>query len=459
MKGSNSGAKIMLKTSLQVLKLFTLIVSILFVLSACATVTNPKVSTPTTTITGNNPTVPNENSILRFGYEVDATSGTLQLVSVDDKAISELDTQAALNATHLAFRFRNVAFPVGIANRGDVGTATVDFEFDNKANNVWANLKVRQIPNPNSATPDATKVVLKVPNGDSDISIGKEFVNTCFLPSKDATGDDDATFDGTDSFILSFEANFTTSPFALYIDVVAEAADAVIGFDSLCGGEQNNSSQTLSPPLAAPDAHTFPGTEVDAFAMQLTPAHADDSDTPPNPFTFTTNPLNIFHDSSQTFEPFFLARDVDNPQNPNRGQDPEGEVSWDFNIPAGVTNLKLFVDLAAKGDFEASDTFQLTYQIDGGLETDAITFLVNEAGSQTYQLFNDDPLLPTTDTLFDPLTITDDTGTTTASNIFKTYTAALTGTGTNIKIRFKVVLDGGTEMVALKNLFVTDTTP
>ena len=456
MKGNNSGAKIMLKNSLQALKLFTLVVSILFILSACATVATPKVSTPTTTVIGNNPTTPSENSILRFGYEVDATSDTLQLVSIDDKAISELDTQAALNSTHLAFRFRNVQFPVPIVNPDDVGTMTVDFEFDNKADNVWTNLQVRQITNPKSAVADATKVVLKGTNGDSDISIGKEFVNTCFLPAKDAAGDDDADFAGTDSFILTFEANFTTSPFALYIDVIAEAADTVVGFDSLCGGEDDDTSKTIVP--APADQHSFADNEVDAFHMQNTPAHADDGETSTNPFAFVTNPLNVFHDTSQNFEPFFLARDVDNPQNPNAGSNPEGEITWDFNI-TDIADLKLFVDIAAKGDFEADDIFELTYQIDSNPESDAITFAVDETGQVTYQLFNDDPTQPKTDVLNDPLVITDDTGQTTATNIFKTYTAALTGTGTNIKIRFKVVLDGGTEMVALKNLFVTGTTP
>ena len=213
---------------------------------------------------------------------------------------------------------------------------------------------------------------------------------------------------------------------------------------------------TIEPP-SPPDTHTFSGTEVAAFHMQNTVEHADDSATPPNPFTFATNPLNVFHDTSQDFEPFFLSRNVDNPKNPKAGQDPEGEVSWDFDI-AGVSKLKLFVDIAAKGDFEASDTFELTYQIDGGTERNALTFAVDEAAKQTYELFNDDPAAPKKDVLFDPLTITDDTGTTIASNIFKTYTASLTGTGNSVKVRFKVVQEGGNEMVALKNLVVVNAT-
>lgn len=235
-------------------------------------------------------------------------------------------------------------------------------------------------------------------------------------------------------------------PSPLPTDVDPPKKDAIITHNTI----------SIQPP-SAPDSHTFSGTEVAAFHMQNTVEHADDSETPPNPFAFATNPLNVFHDTSQKYEPFFLSRNVDNPQNPNAGQDPEGEVSWDFDI-AGVSNVKLFVDIAAKGDFEATDVFELTYQIDGGTERDALTFAVDESGKQTYELFNDDPTAPKQDVLFDPLTITDDTGTTTASNIFKTYTASLTGTGNSVKIRFKVVQEGGNEMVALKNLFVADAT-
>ena len=215
-------------------------------------------------------------------------------------------------------------------------------------------------------------------------------------------------------------------------------------------------SQTLEtpPPVLEPSngSPSFPGTKVDAFGMQTTPAEADDDPDGQFPFNAVTNPLNVFHDTTETFIPFLLVRDVDNPANPNSGATPEASASWTFHV-SGFTEFALEVELAAKGDFEADDLYELTYQFDDTSEQIALSFEVDEAGVQTYTLFNIDA----TDTLFDPLIITDDSGPRTASNRFETYSTALTGTGDQLVLKLEVTQNGSAEMLALRNLIVKGT--
>ena len=215
-------------------------------------------------------------------------------------------------------------------------------------------------------------------------------------------------------------------------------------------------SQTIEtpPPVLEPSngSPTFPGMEVDAFGMQTTPAEANDDPDGLYLFNAVTNPLNVFHEKAETFVPFLLIRDVSNPANPNRGATPEASATWTFDV-SGFAELALEVELAAKGDFEADDRYELSYQFDDAAEQTALSFEVDEAGVQTYTLFNVD----TTDTLFDPLVITDDSGSRTASNQFETYSAALLGTGDQLVLKLKVTQDGGAEMLALRNLIIKGT--
>lgn len=218
--------------------------------------------------------------------------------------------------------------------------------------------------------------------------------------------------------------------------------------------------QTIETPLPVVTptngAPTFPGTDVDAFGLQTTLAEADDDPDEKYPFNFVTNPLNVFHDEGETFVPFFLVRDVDNPANPNQGASPEGTASWTFDV-SGFENLTMSVDIAAKGDFEVDDRFELTYQFDQGNEQTALGFAVDDTGVQTYELFNSSSKGTQTDTLFDPLVITDKDSSRTASNRFERYTAALTGSGSTLVLRLKVTQDGGSEMLALRNLVIKGT--
>ena len=200
----------------------------------------------------------------------------------------------------------------------------------------------------------------------------------------------------------------------------------------------------INPSNAAP---TFEGSETDAFGLQANPEELNDDPNLQAPFNTTTNPLNVFHDASKPFEPFFLIRDVNNPSNPNAGTSTEATATWTFNIQ-GFTDLNLAIDIAAKGDFETEDTFLLTYQVDSSSEQEGIIIQVDEAKQQSYQLFNGVPA----DTLFDPLEITDDTGTKVATNIFQTFTKAIPETGDTLTLRLAVKQDGSSEMLAIKNI-------
>lgn len=225
-------------------------------------------------------------------------------------------------------------------------------------------------------------------------------------------------------------------------------------------GPSAGDPQTIATPTPVLDPANgsphFPGSRFDAFGLQATPDDLDDAGGGERPLSFVTNPLHAFHDAGSAFAPLLLVRDVDNPANPRRDARPQAQASWTFDT-TGFRALTLTVELAAKGDFEEADRFELTYAFDDGAERSALGFAVDETEVQSYALFGDPPPVAATDTLFDPLVVTDADGARLLTNRFSAFRAGLEGSGERLTVRLKASQDGGTEMLALRNLVLQGT--
>ncbi|WP_299547518.1 ExeM/NucH family extracellular endonuclease [uncultured Tateyamaria sp.] len=155
---------------------------------------------------------------------------------------------------------------------------------------------------------------------------------------------------------------------------------------------------------------------------------------------FPGDSLGIIDSNSNT-DVFFGATDTQNADN-------DGPVSaiWSFDI-AGESNLSLSVDVGAMGDFESSDSFVLTYNIDGGSEMVLFEFVADEAATVDYTLAGGG-----VETLDDPL-IVSGTGEV-LSNALQTLSAELAGTGSVLNVTLTGSTDGGSEAFALQNLVI-----
>ncbi len=82
---------------------------------------------------------------------------------------------------------------------------------------------------------------------------------------------------------------------------------------------------------------------------------------------------------------FFLLVDVENNQNPG------GTVSseWQFDI-SGRSNLELSIDFAMVGEFETTDVYEFSYQIDGGPSLPAFTLTGLEGAAFGYTMDDGD---------------------------------------------------------------------
>lgn len=155
---------------------------------------------------------------------------------------------------------------------------------------------------------------------------------------------------------------------------------------------------------------------------------------------FPADSLGIIDSNSNT-DVFFGATDTQNADN-------NGPVSatWSFDV-AGQSDLNLSVDVGAMGDFESSDSFTLTYNIDGGTEEVLFEFVADEAASLDYTLAGGN-----VQTLDDPL-IVNGTGEV-LSNLLQTLSADLAGTGAVLNVTLTGSTDGGSEAFAMQNLVI-----
>ena len=153
---------------------------------------------------------------------------------------------------------------------------------------------------------------------------------------------------------------------------------------------------------------------------------------------FPTDSLGIIRDGNT--DVFFGVTDTVNGDN-------SGPVSatWVFDITGG-TDLVLSIDMGAMGDFEASDTFEWSYNIDGGPVMTAFVSAVDETASQAYTMeggaaFNlSDPMLVDGELL---------------NNELATFLTAIAGTGSQLTLTLTASTNGGTEAFAFQNIEIS----
>ena len=225
---------------------------------------------------------------------------------------------------------------------------------------------------------------------------------------------------------------------AVAASAMAFAATTTAGADIIAGDLLDGESlNLLSYDNPSTDAFSSAGDGFQIYQRGVSPtipfSLADDSIS-----IFPTDSLGIVDETDDV--PFFGATDTVN-------GDTAGipvSATWVFSI-AGATDLGLSIDFAAMGDFESSDTFVVTYQIDGGDVLTAFEVAIDESIAQDYTLASG-----TMVTLNDPATLQGEL----LDNNFATFATAIAGTGDELTVTLTVRTDGGSEAFALRNIAV-----
>lgn len=176
------------------------------------------------------------------------------------------------------------------------------------------------------------------------------------------------------------------------------------------------------------------------------------------PFAMLDDSLSIFPGDTQGIirdgdtGAFFGVTDLVNgtPLSESNPGDGSGTADFRFNI-AGMTGIKINIDMAAMGDFDSSptrDVFDFTYSIDGGVFQSLFTSSIDESGLLNYLLEGG-----TSFNLVDPLLING----TVLNNIFQTLTANVLGAGNVLTLRFFAQTDGADEAFVFRNIEVIGT--
>lgn len=121
-------------------------------------------------------------------------------------------------------------------------------------------------------------------------------------------------------------------------------------------------------------------------------------------------------------------------------------ATWVFNI-AGATDLAVSMDMGAMGDFETNDTFTWTYSIDGGPTMTAFDGLVDDSIDNTYMLAGGAVI-----TLNDPMTVQGAI----LNNTLQTFSALISGTGSELTLTLTASTDGGSEAFAFQNIEINE---
>ncbi len=144
--------------------------------------------------------------------------------------------------------------------------------------------------------------------------------------------------------------------------------------------------------------------------------------------------INAEHD----FDKFFAVQDVDNPAN-TKGH---ATASWVFDIKA-ATDLSFSLDIAAMGDFELSDWFRWDYSIDNLIRKPLFELNSAQSKVQAYQLVSG-----YTSVINDPLSLNNQL----LNNEFQNFSSQLLGTGSQLELFFTAQQNGGSEVLAFRNL-------
>jgi hypothetical protein len=169
----------------------------------------------------------------------------------------------------------------------------------------------------------------------------------------------------------------------------------------------------------------------------------------------TTNPADVrgIINSATKADKWFGVTDTVNGANVPAENPGVGTATWVFDV-SGAIDMEVSIDMGAMGDFEAADTYNWTYQFDGGPILPLFTSSINEAGSQSYTMADGD--LVSLDDPFQMLTA--DNQTITLTNVLQTLTSPLSGLGDTLTIQLVAKTDGGDEGYAFDNLIIEGTT-
>jgi len=153
-------------------------------------------------------------------------------------------------------------------------------------------------------------------------------------------------------------------------------------------------------------------------------------------------------------EQFFCIVDTNNGD--TGGADQVLELVFDISGAGALSAIS--VDLAAMGDFEASnDSLHFEYSIDAGPYSTLIESSVNEDGSLIYTMENG-----STQNLSDPMTIGTGGGScpsgTTLNNQFTNCQVPISGSGTSLTLRVTANSDGGSEVMVFDHIVISGTT-
>lgn len=236
------------------------------------------------------------------------------------------------------------------------------------------------------------------------------------------------------------ERNVVTPIFAVLLLAISQAGHAaVIGYDDFDGAGSYLSRNVTPDNSANSPAGTFPGSALDVFGIVDRNVNRDFQDDTLSGITDATRGLT----GSTKTDRFFGIEDLDNTDNPLG----TGSVTWTFDI-AGFAGLTFSVELAALGDFEDSDAFAFSADIDGGGFTPLVDIIADLSASQTY-VYDDGSV----ESFDDPLSA----GGLLLNNVFTAFSTAVNGTGNILTLRMTARQNAGLELFAFDNLVVEGT--
>ena len=132
---------------------------------------------------------------------------------------------------------------------------------------------------------------------------------------------------------------------------------------------------------------------------------------------------------------------------PVNGDNPSGSASasWVFDID-GISDPVVSIDMAAMGDFEATDSFSWTASVDGAAPVTLFTGVTDESDEQSYVLDGGSEFL-----LSDPMTV----GDVVLNNVLQTLRAAISA-GSELQLTLTAIADGGSEAIVFRNIIIGD---
>lgn len=224
-------------------------------------------------------------------------------------------------------------------------------------------------------------------------------------------------------------------------DIVPSGPTKIAGaLDSQNGGANSNLASFVASPDLSGNNGAFASSNNDVFGLTDRSINFDFADDSAGSFPADTFGIIKTGDTA----PFLGVEDVDNGDNPNVTF---GTASWTFDISGATSLTDVMVDLAAMGDFETSDTFEITGAVDGGAPVALFSITADDSTSYTYILESG-----ASRTENDPLVV----GGTTITNDFATFTSgALNGlSGNNLEIILTATQNAGSEVFAMRDIMV-----